>query len=91
MNELQAAIGRAREIKESLTNSGNALFMERRDSHGADIRVSTGNAGTCRSFLLKPHHLEEAIAKTNNELEAELDQITSVTTMAEAALRGMKK
>lgn len=91
MNELQAAIARARAIKESFTNSGNALYMERRGSHGADIHVSTGKAGTCRSFLLKPQHLEEAITKTNNELETELEQITSVTTMAEAALRGMKK
>jgi len=91
MNELQAAIQRARAIKESLTNSGNALFIERRDSNGTDIHVSTGNAGSCRSFLLKLQHLEEAVTKTNNELEAELKQITSVTTMAEAALRGMQK
>ena len=91
MKELQAAIERARKIKESMTNSGNAMFMERRESNGTDIFVSTGNAGSCRSFLLKLQHLEEAIVKTNNELETELEQITSVTAMAEAALRGMKK
>ena len=91
MKELMNAIARAKEIKESFSNADSTRYIEHHESKGADIRVSTGNSGTCRSFLLKLQHLEEAIAKTNNELKAELEQITSVTNMAEAALRGMKK
>lgn len=92
MRNMEEVLKRASLIRSDMKRCHDAMnlikFADKGDTH-VKVYIPTDHVTTDRTFIVRDEYLLKALELSTEHYKAELEKIESVTSMAEAALKGI--